>query len=300
MMSCRDIASSSGQPSVNAVNWCRRFGQRLESSGGSAPRGRCQPSRLRPNTLPTSARCFDISDTDLQVPFTLFATTDECRSALTVIAAAAAVVGWSTVAVPSCSPIRIVWLRNVSGLLLRQWGAGAAGRRLRRDSSSTRKGEPAAGPAQVSIGIARANIRPSRCDCRRTQKGGAAPSLRRTASRCSAPASPSGDMFRRSTGNMATAAHGCRPAWKRPLVECSPGAASLRARSDPGSQYRQDLRPADLHQIGAQAAGIIAGRNQPQHPSHLRSPSRLSTRPNRTSRGAIPHSLDTPIALSLG
>ena len=39
----------------------------------------------------------------------------------------------------------------------------------------------------------------------------------------------------------SAAAHGCRPAAKRPLVEPSPEAASLRARSIPGSQYRQDL-----------------------------------------------------------
>jgi hypothetical protein len=39
------------------------------------------------------------------------------------------------------------------------------------------------------------------------------------------------------------------------------------------------FRPADLYQIRAQAAGIIAGRNQPQYPSHPHSPSRLSTRP---------------------
>jgi len=47
-------------------------------------------------------------------------------------------------------------------------------------------------------------------------------------------------------------------------------------------------RPADLYQIGAQAAGIIAGRNQPQYPSHPRSPSRLSDPTERTSRVVIP------------
>jgi hypothetical protein len=31
-------------------------------------------------------------------------------------------------------------------------------------------------------------------------------------------------------------------------------------------------RPADLYQIGAQASGIITSRNQPQCPSHPRSP----------------------------
>ena len=37
------------------------------------------------------------------------------------------------------------------------------------------------------------------------------------------------------------------------------------------------FRPTDFYQIGAQAAGVILGRNQPQNPSHPRSPSRLST-----------------------
>ena len=87
-----------------------------------------------------------------------------------------------------------------------------------------------------------ANTRPSRCDRRQgTETGEAAPSLRRTASRCSAPASPSGGIFRRRIGNTAAAAHGCRPVRKRPLVERLPEAASLRARSNPGSRYRQDL-----------------------------------------------------------
>jgi hypothetical protein len=57
--------------------------------------------------------------------------------------------------------------------------------------------------------------------------------------------------------------------------------------------------PADLYQIGAQAAGIIAGRNQPQHPSHPRSPSRLSTRPIVPPVSPSPHSLDTPRSLPL-
>jgi hypothetical protein len=37
------------------------------------------------------------------------------------------------------------------------------------------------------------------------------------------------------------------------------------------------FRPTDFYQIGAQAAGVILGRNQSQHPSHQRAPSRLST-----------------------
>ena len=55
------------------------------------------------------------------------------------------------------------------------------------------------------------------------------------------------------------------------------------------------FRPADLYQIGAQAAGIIAGRNQPQYPSHPHSPCRLSTRPIVPLVASSPHSLDTPL-----
>ena len=54
------------------------------------------------------------------------------------------------------------------------------------------------------------------------------------------------------------------------------------------------FRPADLYQIGAQATGIIPRRNQPQHPSHPRSPGRLSTRPIVRPVSSYPHSLDTP------
>jgi hypothetical protein len=124
-----------------------------------------------------------------------------------------------------------------------QWAAGVAGHQRRRDRSSGRKGEPAVGPARVSIGIAMANKRPVRCGCRLcTETEEAAQSLRQTASRCSAPVNPSGGIFRCRTGNTAAAAHGCRPAWKPPLVERSPEAASLRPRSDPGSRHRQDLQ----------------------------------------------------------
>src|ERR1700722_19413209 len=60
------------------------------------------------------------------------------------------------------------------------------------------------------------------------------------------------------------------------------------------SNITKTFRPADLHQIGAQAAGITLRRNQPQHPSHPRSPGRLSTRPTVPTVSSYPHSLDTP------
>ena len=167
----------------------------------------------------------------------------------------------------------------------------------RRDRSSGRKGELAVGPTQVLIGIAMANTSPSRCDCRHdTEIWEAGPSIRRTAlPRGSAPASPSGDIFRRSTGNMAAAVHGGRPAWKRPLVERSPGAASLRARSGPGSQYRQDLPAGRSPPDRCPGGGHIAGRNQPQHPSHPVFPQQAIDPTEPTSRVVIPpNSLDTP------
>jgi|SRR5271166_2104056 len=40
------------------------------------------------------------------------------------------------------------------------------------------------------------------------------------------------------------------------------------ARSGPVRDIAETLRPADLCQVGAPAMGIIAGRNQPQNPSH--------------------------------
>jgi hypothetical protein len=57
------------------------------------------------------------------------------ESTLTVIAAAAAAElgGWSEVAVPSCSPIRSVWWRNVSGLL-----PASMGNRCCRTSAAAR------------------------------------------------------------------------------------------------------------------------------------------------------------------
>ena len=107
----------------------------------------------------------------------------------------------------------------------------------------TALGLPAEGdPTQEHLQNIAARKRPVRCDCRQcTETGKAAPSLRRTASRCSAPANPSGGIFRRRTGNTAAAAHGSRPARQRSLVERSPEAASLRARSNRDSRYHQDL-----------------------------------------------------------
>ena len=49
-----------------------------------------------------------------------------------------------------------------------------------------------------------------------------------------------------------------------------------------------------IRPVGAPAPGIIPGRNQPQNPSHSRSPSRQLTRSIVTPAASSPHSLDTP------
>jgi hypothetical protein len=60
------------------------------------------------------------------------------------------------------------------------------------------------------------------------------------------------------------------------------------------------FRPTDFYQISAQAARVILGRNQPQHPSHPRSPSRLSTGRSYLPCRHPPHSLDTPELIDNG
>ena len=93
----------------------------------------------------------------------------------------------------------------------RQWVADVAGRPKRRDRSSGRKDGPAVRPAQVSIGNAMANRRPSRCDRRRCiETWEAVPSLRQTAPLCDGSASPSDGIFRCRPSSTAAAACGCR------------------------------------------------------------------------------------------
>ena len=175
------------------------------------------------------------------------------------------------------------------GSYRRQWVTGVAVRQQRHDKSSGRKGELAVGPARASIGIAMANTRPSRCDGRQDiETAEAARSLRRTASRCSAPASPSGGIFRRSTGNTAATAHGGRAARKPPLVGRSPEPAWLRARSNPGSRYRQDL-PAGRSLPGRCSGSGHHRRSQSTAtPIASASPQPAIDPTNRTSRGVIP------------
>ena len=56
----------------------------------------------------------------------------------------------------------------------------------------------------------------------------------------------------------------------------------------------ETVRPADLCQVGAPTTGIILTRNQPQHPSHPRSPSRQMAGSIVTPAALFPHSVDTP------
>ena len=138
-----------GQPSVNAVTsvssvrltarrLCRISAEMSVTAFATAP-NTCRPP-LAVSTFPTrTSRCRSPSSR-LRM---------NVESTLTVIAAAAAVVGWSAVAVPSCSPIRSVWWRNVSGLLPASMGNRCCRTSAATRRSSGRKGEPAVGPARV-------------------------------------------------------------------------------------------------------------------------------------------------------
>jgi hypothetical protein len=115
-----------------------------------------------------------------------------------------------------------------------------------------------------------ANRHSSRCDCRRciaTEE--AAQSLRQTACRCGVPANPSGGIFRCRPGSTAPAAHGCRPARKRPLVKRSPLAASLRIRSIPGSRSpRPSGRQLSIRSVLRQrpSSPVVINRNNHRIP----------------------------------
>ena len=175
------------------------------------------------------------------------------------------------------------------GSCRRQQATGVAVRQRRRDRSSGRKDEPAVGPARVSIGIAMANRRSSRCDCRRCiETWEAALSPRQTASRCGVPASPSGGIFRCRPGGTAAAAHGCRPARKRPLVERSPEAASLPPRFNPrfAISPRPSGRQISIRSVLRQRASSPVVINRNTH--RIRVPP-VDYRPaDRTSRVVIP------------
>jgi hypothetical protein len=117
--------------------------------------------------LPIATGRFDIADAHSRRRSPSSRLRMNVESTVTVITAAA-VVGWSEVTVPSCAPIRSVWLRNVSGLRPPSMGS-----RCRRTPESTRQviraeETPAICPAQVSNGNAMANRRSSLCDCRRS------------------------------------------------------------------------------------------------------------------------------------
>src|SRR5208282_24666 len=69
------------------------------------------------------------------------------------------------------------------------------------------------------------------------------------------------------------------------------GEAQAQVRDLP-----KTFRPADLHQVSAPRAGIIACLNQLQHPPHPSSSSRSPTRLVVPILSASPQSLDTPDA----
>ena len=186
------------------------------------------------------------------------------------------------------------------GSYRRQWEAGVAGRRRRRDTSSRRKGGPAVDRAQVSIGNAVANTHPSRCDRRQgTAAEEAALAPRRTTSRCNAPANPSGGISCRRIGNTAAAAHGCQPVWQRSLVARSITVASLPAASNPDPRYREDL-PGDRSRPDRRSGRGYLHRSQSTAvPIASAFPSPAVNPTDRTAGAAIPQSLDAPLPPAL-
>ena len=236
--------------------------------------------RDRSEHLPPSACGFNISDTDLQVPFPLFATTDErrihadgdrccCRSCRLVRGRSSKL---------RADPQRMAGAMS-QGSCRHRWATGVAGRQRRRDSSSGRKGEPA---ARSSSGVDR------------HRDGQQTPSLGAIAGNAQKPGKPHRHFAEQRRDAvpppiLQVASSAAGPAtWPQltMAVDLTGNDRSLNARQKllrfgQGQTQVRDIaktfRPTDFYQIGAQATRVIPGRNQPQHPSHPRSPSRLST-----------------------
>ena len=212
-----------------------------QCSVGSAPRCRCWPSLLL--RIPPDFRCcFDIADVHFQVTFALAAADERrihadsdhcCRSCWLVRGCTS-----------NCAPIRSVWLRNVSGPDRRQWAAGVA----RRSDAIVIRAERWA-CSWSSSGVDRQRDGQPTLVSMRLQ----AVHRNRGSGTVTAPNSVAMWCPRQSFRwhfLLQAEQHGrrspyCRLARKRPLAERSPEAASLPARSNPGSQYRQDLPTAD-------------------------------------------------------
>ena len=246
--------------------------------------------------LPPSACSFDIADAHLQVPFTLFAAADErrihadsdrccCRSCRLVRGRSSKLLADPQRMVAQC-------LRAPTGV---------NGQQVLQDASSDAIGHQG---GKVSLQLVQLR-------CRSASRWPTHARLGAIAGRASKPGKPHRHFAEQRRDAvpppvLQVAFSGAGPATRpqQPMAVDLPGNdRSLNARQkllrfgQGQTQVRniaKTFRPADLYQIGAQAAGIIAGRNQPQHPSHPRSPSRLSTRPIVPPVSSYPHSLDTP------
>jgi hypothetical protein len=250
----------------------------------------------RSEHLPASARSFDISDADLQVPFTRFATADEgrihadsdrsrCRRCWLVRARGPKLLADPQRMVAQClgAPAGVNRQQvlqdagcdaiahqggKVSLQLVQLWCRSAS-----RWPTHTRLG--------VIAGRAQKPRKPH-CHFAEQRRDAVPPPVLQVAFSAAGPA----------TRPQQPVAVGL-PRNDRPL-----NARQKLLRFGQRQTQVRDLvktfRPVDLYQICAQAAGIIADRNQPQYPSHPRSPSRLSTRPIVPLVSSSPHSLDTP------
>ncbi len=98
------------------------------------------------------------------------------------------------------------------------------------------------------------------------------------------------------TGNTAAAAHGCRPGRKRPLVERSVEAASLRPMSDPVSCHRQDPQAGKLLLDRCSGSGHHPRSQSTATPIAAAFPQSTIDRSIVPPMSSSPHSLDTPLS----
>ena len=277
-----------GQPSVNAVT---------SVSIGSANGAKALSDQRRDvgvglrdcsEHLPTSTRSFDIADANLQVTFALFAAADErrihadsdhcCRSCWLVRGCTSKL---------RADPQRMVaqCLRAPTGVNGQQVLQGA-----RSDAIGHQGGK--AGLQFVQLRCRSATRWPT--DARLDAIAGDAskPGKRHrhcAKRRCDVMSAP----VLQVAFSLQAEQHGRRSPWRRlarqrPLVERSPEAASLLARSIPGSQYRQDL--PDGRSLPNRCSG--SGHRPPvaiNRSTHALPFSRSAIDPtDRTSRVVIP------------
>ena len=249
--------------------------------------------------LPTSARCFDIADAHFQVTFALFAAADERR-----IHADSDHCCRSCWLVRGCtSNLRADPQRMVAQCLRAETGVN--GQQVLQYARSDAIGHQGGkvGLQLVQLRCRSATRWPTDARLDAIAGGASKPGKRHrhcAKQRCDVVSAPVLQVA------FSVAGRAARP--PQPMaVGLRGNDRSLNARQKllrfwqgqtQARNIAKTFRTADLCQIGAQATGIIPCRNQPQHPPHLRSPSRLSTRPTVPPVSSYPQSLDTPIERS--